>query len=100
MRGGRTDCYADWQPTGGTFEGCCDDSGSLGVGQLRSLPEDAEDGHAVDLMTDDKVGKRPQRIEVKLLVTYVNKGADPYLEPPRVKVGGSDDEDAPLTFAY
>jgi len=39
-------------------------------------------------------------IEVKLLVTYVNKGADPYLEPPRVKVGGSDDEDAPLTFAY
>ena len=39
-------------------------------------------------------------IEVKLLVTYIRKGADPYLEPPRVKVGGSDDEDAPLTFAY
>jgi len=38
-------------------------------------------------------------IEVKLLVTYVNKGADPFEEPPRVKVGGSD-EDAPLTFAY
>ena len=39
-------------------------------------------------------------IEVTLLVTYINKGADPYEEPPRVKVGGSDDEDAPLTFAY
>ena len=39
-------------------------------------------------------------IEVKLLVTYIRKGADPYEEPPRVKVGGSDDEDAPLTFAY
>jgi cytochrome d ubiquinol oxidase subunit I len=39
-------------------------------------------------------------IEVKLLVTYVKKGADPFEEPPRVKIGGSDDEDAPLTFAY
>ena len=38
-------------------------------------------------------------IEVKLLVTYVRKGAEPYEEPPRVKVGGSD-EDKPLTFAY
>ena len=39
-------------------------------------------------------------IEVRLLVTYISKGADPFEEPPRVKVGGSDDEDAPLTFAY
>jgi cytochrome d ubiquinol oxidase subunit I len=38
-------------------------------------------------------------IEMKLLVTYVNKGADPFVEPPDVKVGGADD-DAPLTFAY
>ena len=38
-------------------------------------------------------------IEVKLLITYVKKGADPFEEPPRVKVGGSD-EDEPLAFAY
>ena len=38
-------------------------------------------------------------IEVKLLVTYVKKGAEPFEEPPLVKVGGSDD-DRPLTFAY
>jgi cytochrome d ubiquinol oxidase subunit I len=38
-------------------------------------------------------------VEVKLLVTYVRKGAEPYEEPPRVQVGGSD-EDKPLTFAY
>ena len=38
-------------------------------------------------------------IEVKLLVTYVRKGAEPFEEPPSVTVGGSD-EDKPLTFAY
>jgi cytochrome d ubiquinol oxidase subunit I len=38
-------------------------------------------------------------VELKLLVTYIKKGADPFEEPPLVKVGGSDD-DAPLTFAY
>ena len=38
-------------------------------------------------------------IEIRLLITYVNKGAEPFEEPPRVKVGGADD-DAPLTFAY
>jgi cytochrome d ubiquinol oxidase subunit I len=38
-------------------------------------------------------------VELKLLATYIKKGADPFEEPPLVKVGGSDD-DAPLTFAY
>jgi len=38
-------------------------------------------------------------VELKLLATYIGKGADPFEEPPRVSVGGSDD-DAPLTFAY
>jgi cytochrome d ubiquinol oxidase subunit I len=38
-------------------------------------------------------------VEVKLLVTYVRKGADPFVEPPDVPVGGADD-DRPLTFAY
>ncbi len=39
-------------------------------------------------------------IELKLLATYISKGAEPFEEPPRVKIGGSDDENAPLTFAY
>jgi cytochrome d ubiquinol oxidase subunit I len=38
-------------------------------------------------------------IELKLLATYISKGAEPFVEPPLVKVGGSDD-DRPLTFAY
>ncbi|RYB92010.1 cytochrome ubiquinol oxidase subunit I [Nocardioides oleivorans] len=38
-------------------------------------------------------------IEMKLLVTYVKKGADPFVEPPDVTLGGAED-DAPLTFAY
>ena len=38
-------------------------------------------------------------IELKLLATFIRKGADPFEEPPLVKVGGADD-DAPLTFAY
>jgi cytochrome d ubiquinol oxidase subunit I len=38
-------------------------------------------------------------VEIKLLVTYVRKGADPFVEPPDVPVGGVDD-DRPLTFAY
>ena len=38
-------------------------------------------------------------VEIKLLVTYIRKGADPFVEPPDVPVGGADD-DRPLTFAY
>ena len=38
-------------------------------------------------------------IELRLLATYISKGADEFEEPPLVKVGGSDD-DRPLTFAY
>ncbi|GAA1931551.1 cytochrome ubiquinol oxidase subunit I [Nocardioides hwasunensis] len=38
-------------------------------------------------------------IEMKLLVTYIKKGADPFEEPPDVRAGDAD-EDAPLTFAY
>ena len=33
-------------------------------------------------------------VELKLLATYIGKGADPFEEPPRVSVGGSDDDDA------
>ncbi|MFS3130499.1 cytochrome ubiquinol oxidase subunit I [Nocardioides sp. Bht2] len=41
-------------------------------------------------------------IEVKLLITYARKGADPYVEPPNPTLRGGDDadDDAPLTFAY
>ncbi|CAM3243901.1 cytochrome ubiquinol oxidase subunit I [Nocardioides dubius] len=40
-------------------------------------------------------------IEIKLLVTYARKGADPYVEPPNPTLRGDDsDDDAPLAFAY
>jgi cytochrome d ubiquinol oxidase subunit I len=38
-------------------------------------------------------------VELGLLVTYAKKGADPFVEPPDVPVGGHDD-DAPMAFAY
>ncbi len=39
-------------------------------------------------------------IEVKLLVKYINRGADPFEEPPDVTIGGDDDADRPMAFAY
>ena len=39
-------------------------------------------------------------VEVKLLVKYVKRGAEPFEEPPDVPLGGSDDSDRPLAFAY
>ncbi len=36
-------------------------------------------------------------VEVKLFLTYVRKGAEPYEEPPTI---ASSDDDAPLVFAY
>ena len=38
-------------------------------------------------------------VELGLLITYAKKGADPFVEPPDVPVGGHDD-DAPMAFAY
>ncbi|MBE7325650.1 cytochrome ubiquinol oxidase subunit I [Nocardioides sp. Y6] len=38
-------------------------------------------------------------IEVGLLVKYVRRGAEPFVEPPDVPVGGHDD-DRPMAFAY
>lgn len=38
-------------------------------------------------------------VEVGLLVKYVKAGAEPFVEPPDVPLGGAD-EDKPLTFAY
>ncbi len=38
-------------------------------------------------------------VEVGLLVKYVKAGAEPFVEPPDVPIGGAD-EDKPLTFAY
>lgn len=38
-------------------------------------------------------------VELGLLITYARKGADPFVEPPDVPVGGHDD-DAPMAFAY
>ncbi|KRF34243.1 cytochrome ubiquinol oxidase subunit I [Nocardioides sp. Soil805] len=38
-------------------------------------------------------------VELGLLVKYVRRGADPFVEPPDVPVGGHDD-DAPMAFAY
>ena len=32
-------------------------------------------------------------------IAYVKKGADPFVEPPDVTLGGAED-DVPLTFAY
>ncbi len=39
-------------------------------------------------------------IELKLLAKYIKRGAEPFQEPPDVPLGGSDDADRPLTFAY
>lgn len=40
-------------------------------------------------------------VELKLLARYVRAGAEPFVEPPDVPIGGArDDEDQPLTFAY
>ncbi|UAL31205.1 cytochrome ubiquinol oxidase subunit I [Nocardioides rotundus] len=39
-------------------------------------------------------------IELGLLKTYIQRGADPFEEPPTVPVGGDQDDDAPLAFAY
>ncbi len=38
-------------------------------------------------------------IELGLLLKYIKKGAEPFVEPPDVPVGGKDD-DAPMAFAY
>ncbi|WP_457207336.1 cytochrome ubiquinol oxidase subunit I [Nocardioides sp. P5_C9_2] len=38
-------------------------------------------------------------VELGLLITYIRKGADPFVEPPDVPIGGHDD-DAPMAFAY
>lgn len=38
-------------------------------------------------------------VELGLLLKYVRRGADPFVEPPDVPVGGHDD-DAPMAFAY
>ncbi len=38
-------------------------------------------------------------VEVKLLLTYIKKGAEPFSEPPDVPIGGRDD-DRPMAFAY
>jgi cytochrome bd ubiquinol oxidase subunit I len=38
-------------------------------------------------------------VEVGLLVKYVKAGAEPFVEPPDVPLGGAE-EDKPLTFAY
>jgi cytochrome d ubiquinol oxidase subunit I len=38
-------------------------------------------------------------VEVGLIVKYVRAGADPFEEPPDVKLGG-DESDKPLAFAY
>jgi cytochrome d ubiquinol oxidase subunit I len=39
-------------------------------------------------------------VELRLLATYVKKGADPFEEPPEPTLRGRADEDAPLTVAY
>jgi len=39
-------------------------------------------------------------VELRLLSTYIKKGADPYQEPPEPTLRGRADEDAPLTVAY
>ena len=40
-------------------------------------------------------------IEIGLIVHYVRKGADPFVEPPSPSLRGSDDdEDRPMAFAY
>lgn len=40
-------------------------------------------------------------VELKLLARYIKAGAEPFVEPPDVPIGGArDDEDKPLTFAY
>ncbi len=38
-------------------------------------------------------------IEVKLLLTYIRKGADPFETPPEAPIGGHTD-DRPMAFAY
>ncbi|MGZ5420911.1 cytochrome ubiquinol oxidase subunit I [Aeromicrobium sp.] len=37
-------------------------------------------------------------VEVGLMLKYIRRGADPFVEPPDPRLGASDDE--PLTFAY
>ncbi|WP_148571589.1 cytochrome ubiquinol oxidase subunit I [Nocardioides caldifontis] len=37
-------------------------------------------------------------VELKLMLTYIRKGAEPFAEPPDPKLGADSDE--PLTFAY
>jgi cytochrome bd ubiquinol oxidase subunit I len=39
-------------------------------------------------------------VEVKLLVKYIKRGAEPFEEPPDVPLGGHDDSDRPMAFAY
>ena len=39
-------------------------------------------------------------IEFGLLVKYIRKGADPFVEPPDPSKQGPQDDDRPLTFAY
>ena len=39
-------------------------------------------------------------IELGLLVKYIRKGADPFVEPPDPSLKGPQDDDQPLTFAY
>jgi len=39
-------------------------------------------------------------VELRLLSTYIKKGADPFEEPPEPTLRGRADEDAPLTVAY
>ena len=38
-------------------------------------------------------------IEVGLLIKYIKIGAEPFVEPPEVPLGGHDD-DRPMAFAY
>ena len=39
-------------------------------------------------------------VELGLLIKYTKRGAEPFEEPPEVPVGGSDDENRPMAFAY
>jgi len=39
-------------------------------------------------------------VEIALLLHYIRRGADPFVEPPDRKWGQRDDDDEPLTFAY
>ena len=56
----RADRHADRQPAGRLREHRLDDRRPLVVGDLGALPQDAQDGHAIDPVTDHEVGQRSQ----------------------------------------